>query len=128
MGMPLVLQVADDLADNRLGPAQVRGRLADRQRPGHGQVLKHGPGRALELAAGPVAPVKRQVHRAEPLSELLGPLLLFAHPTRVPPAHYIVNPDRFPAPAVNHASSFLLLSTDARSAPSLGVPTGDIHR
>jgi hypothetical protein len=27
---PLLLQVADDLADDRLGPFQVRGRLADR--------------------------------------------------------------------------------------------------
>ena len=72
---PLVLQVADDLADDRLGPVQVRGRLADRQRPGHGQVLEHRPGRALELAAGSVAAVKGQVHRPEPLGEPLGPLL-----------------------------------------------------
>ena len=39
----LVLQVADDLADHGLGPAQVPGGLADGQRPGHGQVLQHGP-------------------------------------------------------------------------------------
>src|SRR5271163_2649998 len=30
---PLALQVADDLADDRLGSVQVRGRLADCQRP-----------------------------------------------------------------------------------------------
>ena len=93
---PLVLQVADDLADDRLGPVQVRGRLADCQRPGHGQVLKHRPGRALELAARSVAAVKGQVHRPESDGEPLGPLLVVAHPTRVPPAHCIVNPDGFP--------------------------------
>ena len=35
----LVRQVADDLADYRLSPSEVRARLANRQRPGHRQML-----------------------------------------------------------------------------------------
>ena len=90
---PLILQVAHDLADNRLGAAQVRGRLTDRQRSGYRQVLKHGPRRASELAPRPVPAVKRQVHGPEPRRELLGPLPLITHAPRLPLAACIVNPD-----------------------------------
>jgi hypothetical protein len=91
----LVLQVADDLADDRLGPGEVCRGLADRQRPSQREVLEHGPGRTRELAAGPVAAVKRQVHRPEQGGEPLGLLTLISHATRVPPALCIVNPDGF---------------------------------
>ena len=41
--------------------------------------------------------MKRQVDRPEQVSEPLRLVALITHSTRVPPAIYIVNPDRFPA-------------------------------
>src|SRR5215472_16190145 len=92
----LPLEMADDLADHRLGPAEVRRRLADGERPGHRQVLQHRAGRARQLAPRAVAPVKRQVHGPEGLGEPLrphAPVIHSAHVTRVPAGQSIVNPD-----------------------------------
>lgn len=57
------------------------------------QVLQHRPGRARQLAPGPVPPVKRQVDGAEEVGEAFGPRLCIGHGTRVAPGRSIVNPD-----------------------------------
>jgi len=56
-------------------------------------VLEYGPGRARQLAARPVPPVKRQVDSAEKVSEPFGPRPFVGHVTRVPAGRSIVNPD-----------------------------------
>jgi hypothetical protein len=75
----LAFQVADDLAHHRLGAAQVRRRLADRQRPGQGEVLEHRERGVRQPAAWPVPPVESQVHRPDELGKLSGPRLVAAH-------------------------------------------------
>jgi len=92
---PLALQVGHDLADHRLRPAHVRRRFPDGERARQRQVLEHRPGRARQLAAGPIPPVKRQVDGAEEVGEPFGRGLCIGHATRVPASQCIVNPDRF---------------------------------
>jgi hypothetical protein len=89
----LALEMANDLADHRLRPAQVRRGLSDGERPGHRQVLEHRARRARQLAARAVAPVKREVDGPECLGEPLGPRPVLVHGTSVAAALPIVNPD-----------------------------------
>ena len=78
----LALQVGDDLADHRLGPAHVRGRFPHGERARESQVLEHGPGRARQLAPGLVPPVKRQVDGPKEVGEAFGPRSFIGHITK----------------------------------------------
>jgi hypothetical protein len=64
--------MTDDLAHHRLRPAQVRRRLADRERSRQCQVLEHSQRGVRQLAARRVPPVEGQVHSPEELLELPG--------------------------------------------------------
>jgi hypothetical protein len=79
-----------------LGTAQVRRCLADGQRPGQRQVLKYRERGVRQLAARPVSAVECQVHGAEELSELPGPVCIAAHQPRLAARLSIVNPDGSP--------------------------------
>ncbi len=99
----LTFEVADDLADDRLSPAQVGGGLTDGEWPSHGQVLQDGA-RPGQLAARAVAAMKREVHGPEELGEPLGLRPLLRHATSVPAGISIVNPDGSPAAGPGRAA------------------------
>ncbi len=113
--------VGDDLADHRLRPAHVRGGFPYGERAREREVLEHCPGRARQLAPGPVPSVKGQVDGTEEVGEPFGPRPFIGHATRVAAGASIVNPDGSAAPA-SSAAAARIRARDRRRAAGHGLP------